>query len=137
MVEFISGKFENIVRKCLEKNAKDFQVDKKEVQLSLKLSEDENVEYSISKMYKKQKNITFLEVLDVRLDFKGYSLFVPKFIVNSLKRISEENIININDLSVMMFTTENNTLNLYVYDGFKPIKPIHLSSLFNTDDIIE
>jgi hypothetical protein len=135
MVEFISDKFNEIVKKCLEKNAVNFKVDKNEVQLILKFDSNNELEYLISKMYKAQRSISFKEVLGVKLDLKGYSLFVPKFIKGALKRFSEEYKIETSRISVMIFMGNNNNLNLWLYDDVSPIKEIKLASLFDTEDM--
>jgi hypothetical protein len=135
MVEFISDKFNEIVKKCLENNAVNFKVDKTEVQLILKFDSDDELQYLISKMYKAQKSISFKEVLGVKLDLKGYSLFVPKFIKGALNRFSEEYKIENSNISVMIFMGNNNNLNLWLYDDVTPIKEIKLASLFDTDDM--
>ena len=135
MVEFISDKFNEIVKKCLENNAVNFKVDKTEVQLILKFDSDDELQYLISKMYKAQKSISFKEVLGVKLDLKGYSLFVPKFIKGALNRFSEEYKIETSNISVMIFMGNNNNLNLWLYDDVSPIKEIKLASLFDTDDM--
>jgi hypothetical protein len=135
MVEVISDKFNEIVKKCLEKNAINFNVDKSKVQLSLRFNSRNQLEYLICKMYEAQKSISFKEVLGVKIDLKGYSLFVPKFIKGALNRFSEEYKIETSRISVMIFIGEDNDLDLWLYDGINPIKEINLASLFDAEDI--
>jgi hypothetical protein len=135
MVEVISDKFNEIVKKCLEKNAINFNVDKTEVQLILKYNPDNELQYLISKMYKAQKSISFKEVLGVRMDLKGYSLYVPKFIKGALNRFSEEYKIETSRISVMIFMDSDNNMKLWLYDGINPKKDIKLESLFDAEDI--
>lgn len=137
MIDFISEKFTEIAKKCLERSAKEFGVGKTEVQLVFKFKEgSEEVDYVIMEKYKPKKVITFLQVLGVKLDFKGYSLFVPKFIAGSLKRFCTELKIEKRNVSVMLFENGTGHLIMWLYDGVKPLKQITLESLFDTDDIL-
>ena len=142
MIEYISEKFSGITIKCLERNAKEFAVDKKEVQLIFKLRSetndfDEEVSYIIAKRYEPQKVLSFIQVLGVKLDFKGYSLFVPKFIKGALTRFCVEHEIENDKVAVLLSSSDKNELIMWLYNGNKAIKQVTLESLFDTEDILE
>jgi hypothetical protein len=137
MIDFILEKFTDITLKCLERNSKSFGVEKKEVQLVFKFNNIEDVEYLIMNNYKPQKVLTFLEVLGVKLDFKGYSLFVPKFINGALNRFCVEHEIEKNKVAVVLsFNATKNKLILWLYNGNQPIKEVELESLFDGEDML-
>jgi hypothetical protein len=135
MIDIILEKFTEISKKCLDKQSKELGVDKKNVQLIFKLNLKDEVEYLITENCKPKKVLTFLEVLGVRIDFKGYSLFVPKFIHGALHRFCKEGI-QPDKVSVMLFCGNSDKLIMWVYNGSTPVKQITLQSLFNEEDVI-
>lgn len=137
MIEFISEKFSSIVIKCLERNAKEFKVDKKDVQLIFKLGSNDEADYLITKQYEPKKVVSFLEILGVKLDFKGYSLFVPKFIKGALTRFCDEHKIEKSKVGVLVICNDKDELIMWLYNGNKAIKQVTLDSLFDTEDILE
>lgn len=136
MIDFILGKFTDITLKCLERNSKSFGVEQKEVQLVFKFNNAEDVEYLIMNNYKPQKVLSFLEVLGVKLDFKGYSLFVPKFIGGALNRFCVEHKIEKSKVSVLLQCNTKNELIIWLYNANQPIKQVELESLFDSEDML-
>jgi hypothetical protein len=136
MIDFILEKFTDITSKCLERNAKEHGSQKTKMQLVFKLGSDEEVEYLIYKEYKPIKVVTFLQVLGVKLDFKGYSLFVPKFIKGALNRFCEEDKISKENVRVVLSFDDKNKLVMWLYDSNKYIKVVELESLFDSADMI-
>lgn len=137
MIDFILEKFTDITSKCLDKKAKEYEANKINMQLVFKLNKDEDAEYLIYKDYQPKKNISFLEVLGVKLDFKGYSLFVPKFIKGALVRFCEEFDIDKDKVRVLLNFNDNNDLLLFLYNSNEFVKQVELESLFDGEDMIE
>jgi hypothetical protein len=135
MLEFITEKFYDIVSKCLDKKAKELNTEKINVQLVFKLGESGEAEYHIFKEYKPTQVLTFLEVLGVRIDFKGYSFFVPNFIKGSLNRFCESDKIDADKVSVVIYFQDKEMV-MWLYNGGQYVKQIDLESLFNTEDIL-
>ena len=136
MLDFITEKFTDIVSKCLDKNAKELNTTKKNVQLIFKLGGDGEAEYLITKEYTTIKVLTFMEVLGVKIDFKGYSLFVPNFIKGALNRFCESDNIEVSKVSVVTYFNDNKEMVMWLYNGNQYVKQIELESLFNTEDIL-
>ena len=137
MIDFISEKFTEISSKCLDRYSKEYKAKKINMQLVFKLNQDSEAEYLIYKDYQPQKNISFMEVLGVKLDFKGYSLFVPKFIKGALERFCEEYNINKDKVIVLLNFNGNNELLLFLYNSNEFVKLVELESLFDGKDMIE
>ena len=137
MIDFITEKFTEIVSKCLEKNAKDYVTKKTNMQLVFKLNGEGEAEYLIYKDYQPQKVVSFLEVLGVKLDFRGYSLFVPNFIKGALNRFCEEDAIDKDKVRVVLNFNNNNELLIFVYNNNQFVKQVELESLFDGEDMIE
>lgn len=136
MIDFISEKFSDIASKCLERNAKEYGAKKQDMQLVFKLGTDGETEYLIYKEFKPVKVVTFMQVLGVKLDFKGYSLFVPKFIKGALNRFCEESDIDKQNVRVILNFDEKNTMLMWLYNGSNFVKGVTLESLFDTTDIL-
>lgn len=136
MIDFITEKFTDITSKCLDRNAKDNNTTKQKMQLVFKLGDVEEVEYLIYKEYQPLKVVSFLDVLGVKLDFKGYSLFVPKFIKGALDRFCKEHDISRQNVRVVLSFNDKNDLIMWLYDSNKYIKAITLESLFDGDDLM-
>jgi hypothetical protein len=137
MIDFITEKFTGIVSNCLEKNAKELGAKKTDMQLVFKLSQTEDVEYLLCKEYKTQKVLTFLQVLGVKLDFKGYSLFVPKFIHGALNRFCTDENIEADKVRVLLSFDKSDTLLIWVYNGNQYVKQVELESLFDGEDMLK
>ena len=137
MIDFILEKFTEITSKCLEKKAKEFETKKINMQLVFKLNTDNEVEYLIYKDYQPKKVVTFLEVLGVKLDFKGYSLFVPNFIKGALNRFCEEETIDKDKVRVVLNFNNNDELLIFLYNNNQFVKQVELESLFDGEDMIE
>ena len=137
MIDYILEKFTGIASKCLEEFAKELKVKKQELQLVFKLDEgNDDVKYVIYNNWLKEKEITFLQVLRAKIDFKGYSLFVPKFIKGALNRFCDECKIEKDVVSVVLFFNEQNKMVMYLYNNITHVKKIELEELFDTTDIL-
>lgn len=136
MLDFITDKFTDIVSKCLDRKSKELNVSKLNCQLVFKLGEEGEAEYHIFKEYKPTQVLSFMEVLGVRIDFKGYSLFVPNFIKGALNRFCESDNIDKEKVSVMVYFNEKKEMLMWLYNGNQYVKQIDLESLFNTEDIL-
>jgi hypothetical protein len=135
MVDFINDQFTSIVKKCLEKNSKEIGVRLQNLSLVFKLDNEDEVEYRIYRDYKFEKVLTFMQVLGVRVDLKGYSLFVPNFIHGSLHRIAKQEDIQNLDINIIVFFSETNEMKMMVYNKTAFVKYITLESLFDAEDI--
>lgn len=134
MIDVIQTKFEEIVSKCLEKNAKKENVSKKDMQLIFKLGADGKSEYILYKNYQPLRVLDFLDVLCVPFDFKGYSAYVPDFITGALLRFCEENSIPQDKVRVVT-TFQDNKFYLWLYNHTDFVKQINLESLFDIQDV--
>jgi hypothetical protein len=136
MLDFITEKFTELTSKCLDRNAKEYNAKKKDMQLVFKLDSEGDVQYLIYREYKPEKVVTFLQVLGVKLDFKGYSLFVPNFIKGALGRFCESDKIDKDKVRVILNFDERNNMNMWLYNNSSFVKQITLDSLFDTEDMI-
>jgi hypothetical protein len=143
MIDFIQSEFSKIVIKCINKYAKDNKLSPDNVQLRLGLNEEGNT-YNIMVDYAPKKQMTIMEVLDVRIDFLGYSKLVPPFIAKSLIRFadrlkkSEEIELDVEVICVKDVNEKGKEIiNLFLYKGGQYIETIEFEDLFNEGDMLD
>jgi hypothetical protein len=137
MIDYILEKFTDITSKCLERNAKENGCTKKDMQLVFKLGSSGEAEYLIYKQYQPIRVLSFLEVLGVKLDFKGYSLFVPNFIKGALNRFCEEHKIATENVRILLSFDEKDRMVLWLYSSNQYVKQFQLEELFDSQDILQ
>lgn len=137
MIDVIQKQFTEITSKCLDRYAKECNTQKKNMQLVFKLGVDSEAEYLIYKDYQPVKVVTFLQVLGVRFDIRGFSLFVPNFIKGALNRFCESETIERGNVRVVSAIDEKGNNLMWLYDNTRFVKQVELESLFNTDDILD
>ena len=147
MVDFIKGETKKIMYKCCDKYATSKKMDVSDVQLILGLnasnikeaSNGQNLNtYKICENYTPKKDMTFLEVLGVKIDFLGYSQFAPAFIFKSLVRFADENKIEYDKVSIMCVPSTNEKgkpdILLALYNGANYVDTITFDQLFREED---
>ena len=130
MIEFISAEFTKICKKAIEKFSDDLQTPKEDVAITFNLKNGE-VYYNLLKDFKVYKEVTFMEILGVRIDFKGYSMLVPPFIQKSLLGFCEELKIEQSKVNVMALLVQENIC-LVLFNDTEQIKQIRLDDLLKT-----
>lgn len=136
MIDIIVNKFNDIAKNCIIRNAKELSVEKTSVQLVFKLGMSGEAEYLIYKEYKPIKALKFLEVLGVRLDMKGYSLYVPNFIKGALNRFCDEHKIAKDKVRVLFNLNQNGDLIGWLYNDSQYVKQFEVASLFDASDMM-
>lgn len=125
MTDFIVDKFNEIVYNACERYGRENELSADKMQILFRLNEEDDVEYDLLREYKKVKNLTFNEILNVKIDFRGYSMIVPSFIKQTLKSYSEQLETSATNLSVMCVIAEKKVV-LCLYKGFDFVKQISL-----------
>jgi hypothetical protein len=130
MIDFIASKTKEIMYNCCEKYAAKNKLSLDEVQLNLALkfveTEDEvqvAETYFMCQDYQKKEEYDIMKVLNVTIDFLGYSKLAPPFIIKSLMRYAEQ--YNTENISIMCIPSNyrnekgkiKKEVNLYLYKG--------------------
>lgn len=136
MIDIICKKFNEISKNCITRNAKELGVESTKVQLVFKLGFSGEAEYLIYKEYKPIKALKFLEVLGVKLDMYGYSLYVPNFIKSALNRFCDEHKIGRDKVRVLFNLNQSGNLIGWLYNDSQYVKQFELASLFDASDMI-
>jgi len=123
----------NIMLTAIKNFAKEFDVAETKTQLMINAS-DENCTpiYKVLVDNKIKKQVTFNEILNVKLDFLGREIIATPFIASSLRKLRREQGCGFEDLNILIYKQkeEQSIPNLYFFEGSKPIKPITFDYLF-------
>lgn len=131
MIDFISAEFTKICQKAIERFSNDLQKPKEDVVITFNLNENGDVIYRLLKDFKFEKEVTFMEILGVRIDFKGYSMLVPPFIQKSLIGFCQEYSIEPSKVNVMALLVQEKVC-LVLFNDTEQVKQIQLHDLLKT-----
>ena len=129
-MNFIIEKFNKIVSDSCERFGKECGVGGEQMQVLFRLNEEADVVYSVLKEYRPYKEVSFNEILNVKIDFRGYSLIVPPYIQKTLIQYSESMEVYYTELSVMCVLNELKKVILCLYKGKDFVKEINLEEEF-------
>jgi hypothetical protein len=87
------------------------------------------VKYSLLKEYRPFKEVTFNQILNVKIDFRGYSMIVPPFIKDTINKYSEKLTTSAQNLFVMCVIKRENEIALFLYNDKKPVEEIILAEI--------
>jgi len=138
MIDFIASETNKIMYKCCERYAFTHNQGIEDVQLILGLNENGNT-YTMCENYARKEEYSILQVLGVRIDFKGYSLMAPPFILKSILRFAEKHGVDVDKIFIMCVPFKNekdkNDIKLFLYNGNEYLETIEFSDLFREEDI--
>jgi hypothetical protein len=128
---------QKIMREAIERYAKENDVSNERVQLLIYTDNpDLEPKYKVLLDNKPLKEVSFNEILNVKLDFLGREFIATPFITSTIKRLMNESSCEFNEVNVLIYPkdkTEN--INLYFFVGTRPHKPLSMKSLFNQQDM--
>jgi hypothetical protein len=123
----------NIMLNAIKNFAKEFDVAETSTQLMINAS-DENCSptYKVLVNNKVKKEVTFNQILNVKLDFLGREIIATPFISSSLRKLRREQGCGFEDLNILIYKQKEDQAvpNLYFFEGVKPVKPITFDYLF-------
>ena len=123
----------NIMLNAIKNFSKEYDVAETKTQLMINAS-DENCTpiYKVLVENKVKKQVTFNEILNVKLDFLGREIIATPFIASSLRKLRREQGCGFEDLNILIYKQKEDQAipNLYFFEGVKPIKPITFDYLF-------
>jgi hypothetical protein len=123
----------NIMLNAIKNFSKEFEVAETETQLMINASDEDCAPiYKVLVNNKVKKQVTFNQILNVKLDFLGREIIATPFIASSLRKLRREQGCGYEDLSILIYKQKEDqtTPNLYFFEGVKPIKPITFDYLF-------
>jgi len=146
MIDFISSESKKIIYNCIERESKKNKIPLDKTRLVLYLKEDGANGYRVIEEFRSEegtdirtiKELDFMGVLDVRIDFKGYSMIAAPFIQKALFRFSQTLNIPYDKISAVCYPTyKKGEIAICIFNDKAYIKQIELSELFNEQDAMQ
>jgi len=122
----------DVLLNAIKNYANEYSVELKDAQLMIKADDDNcTPKYQVLVHNKVKKDVTFNEILNVKIDFLGREMMVSPFISSSLRKLRREHKCSFEDINVLIYKKDNtNYPNMYFFEGTKPIKPLTFEYIF-------
>jgi hypothetical protein len=123
-----------IMRKAIQNFAKEHNVDntKSAVLISTKDEANSTPIYTLLINNIPKGEVSFNQILNVKIDFLGREIIASPFIANTIRRLARENECSVLDVNVLVYTQDENAdkVLLYFFIGRTPKKHITFEYLF-------
>ena len=122
-----------IMKAAIERYAEEEKVDKNKVQLLIYTDNpDCEPKYKVLIHNKPLKQVSFNEILNVKLDFLGRELIATPFITSSLKKLIRETNCSYEEANVLIYTNDNEegSIKLYFFVNNTATKPMTFTDIF-------
>jgi hypothetical protein len=129
----IEKQTKDVMLKAISNFSKKYEVTDLETQLMIRASDDNcTPKYQVLVNNKLREEITFNEILNVKIDFLGREMIVSPFISSSLRKLRREHECKADDLAILIYKKESNPSSpyLYFFEGTKAVKPIDFQYIF-------
>jgi len=121
-----------IMKDAIVRFASEKEVEQKRIQLLIYTDNPEiEPKYKVLLDNKEWKQVSFNEILNVKLDFLGREIIATPFITNSIKRLMKESSCNYNEVNVLIYENHKSDIDLFFFIGTIPKKPLPFSYLLN------
>lgn len=129
----IEKQTKKVMLNAISNFSKEFEVTELETQLMIRATDNDcTPKYQVLVNNKFKKDVTFNEILNVKLDFLGRELIVSPFIASSLRKLRNEHNCSVEDMSILIYKQNSDPTQpfLYFFEGTKAIKPITFKYIF-------
>jgi hypothetical protein len=121
----VEGIVKKIMNTGINKYAQAYKVPSNEVQIKVTNDTNGTVLYTMCKNFKEVESVTFLQIMDKKMDIFQYEALANPFLKKSLELYAKES--NDDILNVCVFILQiNNNIGLSFYNKFKNGKNISL-----------
>lgn len=114
-----------IMVKGIKKYAKVYNVPENEVQIKVINNVDGYVFYTICVKFQEKERVTFLQIMDSRIDLLGYQQIANPFMKKSLEMYAKDTEDSIDNVCSFIMKVQEN-IGLAFYNGYKNGKSISL-----------
>lgn len=128
----IETQTKDIMTKAIKRYSEEEGVDNSKIQLLIYTDNPDCLpKYKVLKNNRPLKEVSFNEILDVKMDFLGREIIATPFIASSLKRLVRETKCSYEEANVLIYTQDDTASNilLYFFVNQSPAKPIGLKDL--------
>jgi hypothetical protein len=122
---------DNIVKKIMvtgiNKYAKKYEVSNQNIQILVKDLPDGIVSFEICKEFKVQEEVTFLQIMDKKMDIFQYEALASPYLKKSLEMYAQNSNDLLSNINCFIMMPVENQIGLAFYNGFKNGKNVSLA----------
>jgi hypothetical protein len=100
----IFGKTQKIMKTGIAKYSKEFETTKDNTQILVKANEGDGVNYTMCNNWKPKNEVSFKDIMDVRVDLLGFEMMASPFLRKSV------------DMYSKYYDTSNSQINLFIFE---------------------
>ncbi len=129
----IEKQTKDVMLNAISNFSKEYEVSELETQLMIRATDSDcTPKYQVLVNNKFKKDVTFNEILNVKLDFLGREHIVSPFIASSLRKLRNEHKCEVEEMSILIYKRPSDETKpfLYFFEGTKAIKPIDFKYIF-------
>ena len=129
----IEKQTKDVMLNAITKYAKEYEVTEMETQLMIRPTDSDcTPKYQVLINNKFKKDVTFNEILNVKLDFLSREQIVSPFIASSLRKLRNEHKCEVEDMSILIYKrpSDESKPYLYFFEGTNAIQPITFQYIF-------
>jgi hypothetical protein len=100
----IFGKTQKIMKTGILKYSKEFETTKDNTQILVRADEGDGVNYTMCNNWKPKNEVSFKDIMDVRVDLLGFEMMASPFLRKSV------------DMYSKYYDTSNSQINLFIFE---------------------
>jgi len=129
----IEKQTKDVMLNAISNFSKEYEVSDLDTQLMIRATDSDcTPKYQVLVNNKFKKDVTFNEILNVKLDFLGREHIVSPFIASSLRKLRNEHKCEVDEMSILIYKRPSDETKpyLYFFEGTKAVKPIDFKYIF-------
>ena len=123
----VEGIVKKIMTTGINKYANLYNVPAEKVQIKVTNNPDANVNYEMCNNFKAVDKVTFLNIMDKKMDIFGYETLASPFLKKALVNFANDNNVEI-ELASCFIMKHKDSVALAFYNGYKNVKNLTLSA---------
>jgi len=100
----IFGKTQKIMKTGISKYSKEFETTKENTQILVRANEGDGVNYTMCNNWKPKNEVSFKDIMDVRVDLLGFEMMASPFLRKSV------------DMYAKYYNASNSQINLFIFE---------------------
>ena len=122
----VEGIVKKIMTTGIVKYAKSYEVPADKVQIKVTNNPDGTVFYTMCKNFKEVERVSFLQIMDKKMDIFQYEALANPFLKKSLELYAKDTNDEVLNVCSFIMQVNNNNIGLAFYNGYKNGKNISL-----------
>jgi len=127
----IEGIVKKIMLTGIRKYAKIYEVEPKNIQIHVKDKPNGSVTFQICKEFKVQEEVSFLQIMDKKLDMFQYEALASPYLKKSLEMYAENTNDLLSNVNCFIMMPVENQIGLAFYNGYKNGKNVSLAKFLH------